>query len=141
MKIVIGPCAGSKWATRSRVRSSGSSSGAPGARDMAAGFSQTGGWRAAALPENPLPCLLADRHHGGVLEPALDRDRVIALADLVHAADRLDAILLLDLLGDHRRRGEYRHAALAEHLQQRAVVELGDDSRPDSLGIEPLVER
>ena len=46
-----------------------------------------------------------------------------------------------DLGLDDRGRGEDAHPVLAEVLGQRAVVELGDDLRPDVLGVEPLLQR
>src|SRR5690606_28418350 len=72
---------------------------------------------------------LGDRDHARVLEPTLDRDRIEALRDPLGPADHLHVVLALDLGLDHRGPGEHPDARLAEHLEQRAVVELPDDLR------------
>lgn len=46
-----------------------------------------------------------------------------------------------DLRLDHGGHGEEPRAVGTEHLQERRVVELPGDPRPDLLGVEPRVER
>src|SRR5687768_7274234 len=84
---------------------------------------------------------LADRDDRRVLQLALDGDRVEALPHLVGAPDHFHAVLPSDLSLDHGRRREDARARRSHLLQQRGVLDLGDDLRTDVLCRHPLVER
>jgi hypothetical protein len=84
---------------------------------------------------------LGDRQHRGMLQPPLHRDRVEALQDGVDSPDRRHAVEVPDLLLDRRVRHEQAGARLSEGLHQRRVLELPDQLRPDTLLLEPLLQR
>ena len=76
-----------------------------------------------------------------MLDAPLHRDRVVALDHPVRVADRAHAVLIAQLLGQKRRGREDAVAVLREDLGERAVLELRDQPRLDSVALEPLVER
>ena len=51
------------------------------------------------------------------------------------------AVLPADLAFNDSRGGEDTDPISPENLQQRAILELGDNARLDRIAIEPLVER
>ena len=83
-------------------------------------------------PEEPAAGRRADSDDGGMPERPVGRDGVEALAKLLGTTDHAHAVLPAHLSLDRARGREYAAARLAEHLQERAVVELADDSRPQA---------
>ena len=77
-----------------------------------------------------------------MLQPALDGDRVVALA---HRGGRAPTTRTLYMRHTSSSitvgAGNATPPALAEHLHQRRVLELAHDVRTNVLGVEPLVER
>ena len=82
-----------------------------------------------------------DRFHRGVHQLSLDRDCVEAFPHCVEAADRLYIVLPARLLFHRRWAGEESHSGLAEHFQQRAIIEFAKQFGPDVLRVEPLIQR
>lgn len=74
-------------------------------------------------------------------EPTLDGDGIETGLDVIGAADDGDVELAGDLVLDDGGDGEDAVAALAEGLEQGAVVEVADDEGVDALGVEPELER
>ena len=94
----------------------------------------------SVTPEEPAAGRLADGDDGRMRELSVGRDGVEALAKLLGATDQAHAVLPAHLRLDRARGREYADARLAEHLQERAVVELAGDSRPQAGIREPALE-
>ena len=82
------------------------------------------------------PCLLLDklcargdanRWNGWMRNSPLNRNRVEALDDTVHNADRPSMILTTYFCLDDRWNWKQTRSSLAESLQQRTILELADD--------------
>ena len=83
---------------------------------------------------------LGDGQHRGVLEPTFCRDCVEPLPHPLERPQTPNLELLHDVLLDHRRTHEQAFSAGAERVQQRVVIELPDDARPDRARLEPLIQ-
>src|SRR5437868_10181877 len=84
---------------------------------------------------------LADRRDSGVLDLALDRDRVEALADGLGPADPMQGVALPELFLDHVGCSQHTITLLPQHERECEVIELCDDLGSDVVGLEPFVER
>ena len=71
---------------------------------------------------------------------SLDRYGIKALDDAIRFTDFANLILTLDFADHDRRDGEDPGPGLGEDFQQRAVLELPDDTRMNANLIEPLRE-
>src|SRR5437867_10454520 len=76
-----------------------------------------------------------------MLQPPLHGDRVEALADFVESAGDGDVVLAAEGPLEDGGSGEEAEPRLPEHGEQRAVLDLGDDVRPELVRGAPLVER
>ena len=96
--------------------------------------------RPGARREQVVASPVEDGHHGGVVDLALHGDGVEALLHRLEPAQHADAVLFHHLLLHHRGRREQPDSVGPEHLEQGAVLELGDDARSYPLALEPAVE-
>ena len=81
----------------------------------------------------------ANRCNVWMRDSPLNRNRVEALDDTVHNADRPSMILTAYLCLDDRWHWEQPRASLAESLQQRTILELADDTGTNPFFSEPVI--
>ena len=82
----------------------------------------------------------ANRRHGGVADLLLHGYRVEAALDAFGQPDRRKPVVALEILLEDARRRIDACSLLAEHAQQRVVLELTNDDRPNSERGEPLID-
>jgi hypothetical protein len=93
----------------------------------------------AALAEQR-PCPLGDGDHRRVAHRPLDGDGIEALPDRVEAPYEADVVVPSHLGLDRRRHGEQSRPGSPKGVDERAVFERADDTRPEVLSSEPILE-
>lgn len=78
-----------------------------------------------------------DGEYAGMGDAPLDRDGIKMFLDPVDRAHVPDLMPRLGLADQHLGRQQIAHTLAAELLGQSAVVEVGGDARPQTLGLEP----
>src|SRR5687768_4066934 len=94
----------------------------------------------SGLAEELSPSRLADRHHGGMLQPTLYRDGVEATAHRIGAPHQLGAMQSCQVSFQDRRNGKDAFSGPAELPEKLRIVKFAEDVRPDVQAVEPLVD-